>query len=361
MKNKLYILFAAIVTLVSGISFAQNPVAPQAIEFNKKVHNFGKVSINDGAQHCIFEFTNTSANPVVISNIISSCGCTTPVWPKKPVMPGEKGKVEVTYLNDQGPFPFDKTLTVYTSASAKPIILRITGLAYENERSLKEMFPVPVGVLGVKNNVIKGGQIAQGNSKSGSFKIANISNKAVSVKFANVSAGLNISIEPQNIPAGEIAEVSYTVDTKAATNWGKTRYTADVMCNGIKAPAKIEVECMIIDNFEKLSKEEKNKGAMVIAQSSSFNYGTVAAGKPVTATFSLRNTGHSALVVHKADTDSQNVKVSAPQSVGAGEKFTVTATVETSGLKGEHINTITLVTNSPNRPLVNLFVIGEIK
>ena len=360
MKNRFYIFVAALVALVAGTLPAQNQTyAPQAIEFAKKVHNFGKVSVNDGAQKCSFDFTNTSDKPVVINNIISSCGCTTPIWPKKPIMPGEKGKVEVTYLNDQGPYPFDKTLTVYTSASTKPIILRITGLAYENERSLKEMFPVSIGVLGVKKNIVKGGQIAQGNSKGGNFTIANISNKSVEVKFANVSPGLQISADPQTIPAGGTADVSYTIDTRAKENWGNTTYSADVLCNGIKAKEKIMVECMIIDNFETLTKEQRNKGPMVLAVNSSHNFGTVAKGEAVTATFQLRNTGQSPLVLHKIDTQ-ENVKISSPTTVAPGEKFTLTATVNTSACKGEQIFTITLVTNSPNRPLVNLFVTGKV-
>lgn len=338
---------------------AQAPAA-QAIEFNKKVHNFGKISVNDGAQHCSFEFTNTSDKPVVINNIISSCGCTTPVWPKKPIMPGEKGKVEVTYLNDQGPYPFDKALTVYTSASTKPIILRITGLAYEKERSLKEMFPASIGPLGVKKEKIRGGQIPQGNSKSGNFQIANVSNKSTRVEFANVSAGLQLSIEPQTIPAGGIADISYTVDTRAKENWGSVTYRADVLCNGVQASKPLEVECMVIDNFASLTKEQKNKGAMVLAVNSSFNFGTIAKGKPVTATFQLRNTGHSPLVLHKIDAPA-NVKVTSPTTIAAGEKFTLTANINTTACSGEQIITITLVTNSPNRPLVNLFVTGKVQ
>ncbi len=362
MRRKFHILLLAVASLFAGIgiSFAQT-VAPQAIEFSKKVHNFGKISVNDGAQHCSFEFRNTSDKPVVINNIISSCGCTEPVWPKKPIMPGESGKVEVTYLNDQGPYPFDKALTVYTSASTKPIILRITGLAYENERSLKEMFPTSIGQLGVKKEIISGGQIVQGNIKSGNFKIANISNKSTKVTFANVSEGLQISIEPQTIPAGEIADVSYNVDTRAKTNWGATTYSADVLCNGVKASTPLKVECMIIDNFTGLSKEEKNRGSMVLAVNSSFNFGTVSKGKTVTATFQLRNTGHSPLVLHKIDAP-DNIKISSPTTIAAGEKFTLTATANTAACKtGEAIFTITLITNSPNRPIVNLFVTGKIQ
>ena len=361
MKRKLYILLLAVAAFFAGSasSFAQSP-APQAIEFNQKVHNFGKISVNDGARHCSFEFRNTSDKPVVINNIISSCGCTEPVWPKKPIMPGESGKVEVTYLNDQGPYPFDKALTVYTSASTKPIILRITGLAYENERSLKEMFPASIGVLGVKKEIVRGGQIAQGNSKSGNFQMANISNKSVTVKFADITPGLEISVEPQAIPAGEVAEVTYTINTAAKENWGSTAYTANVLCNGVKAANPIKVECMIIDNFSRLTKEERAKGSMVLAVNSSYNFGTISKGKPVTATFQLRNTGQSPLVLHKIDAPA-NVKVTSPTKIAPGEKFTFTAKIETSACKGEEIITITLITNSPNRPLVNLFVTGKVQ
>ena len=362
MKRKLYIFLLAVAAFFAcdAVLHAQNP-APQAIEFNKKVHNFGKVSVNDGAQHCTFEFKNTSAKPVVINNIISSCGCTEPVWPKKPIMPGESGKVEVTYLNDQGPYPFDKTLTVYTSASTKPIILRITGLAYEKERSLKEMFPASIGVLGMKKEIVRGGQISQGNSKSGNFQVANVSNKSTRVEFANISAGMKLHIEPQTIPAGEIAEISYTIDTGAKENWGATTYSADILCNGTKSATPLKVECMIIDNFAKLTKEEKNKGSMVLAVNSSFNFGTIAKGKPVKATFQLRNTGHSPLVLHKADAP-ENVKVTTPTTIAAGEKFTLSADVNTTSCKtGEEVITITLITNSPNRPVVNLFITGKIQ
>lgn len=358
----LYIFFAAMTAafMPHNAALRVQTAEPQAIEFTKKVHNFGKISVNDGAQKCSFEFRNTSGKPVVINNIISSCGCTTPIWPKKPIMPGESGKVEVTYLNDQGPYPFDKALTVYTSSSTKPIVLRITGLAYENERSMKEMFPVAIGPLGVKNNMQRGGQIRQGNAKSGNFKIANISNRSVSVKFTDISEGLQLEIQPATVPAGGVADVSWKIDTGSGKNWGNTTYSASVLCNGAKASRQIGIECMIIDNFSGLTKEEMNKASMVLAQNSSYNFGEIRKGETVNAVFNMRNTGYSPLVLHKVESD-RNVSVKAPATVPAGEKFTIEARIDTSACSGEAIFTITLVTNSPNRPLVNLFVTGNIK
>ncbi len=361
MKNiKIYITIAYILLLSSMEIFAQN-YGNTSLEFDKLIHNFGQISVNEGEKHCTFTFKNISGKPVVINNILSSCGCTTPVWPKKPIMPGESGKIEVTYLNDQGPYPFDKSLTVYYSGSSKPIILRIKGLAYEKERSLKEMFPVAIGVLGIKNNTVKGGQITQGKVKEGVFTIANISAKSVRVEFANLSAGLTLSMNNYTIQANGVADVYYKIDTKAATNWGNVNYQATVKCNGTAASTKLYVNCMIIDDFSSLTKEQKNKAPMVVAKSSSYNFGEIKAGEEVTARFELLNRGYSPLKIYRIYDDRNALDIKAPQSVNASTGFEIEAKVRNTSKAGNPIYTITLVTNSPARPLINLFITGKIK
>ncbi len=359
MKKYIKILYISIISIMSV--FADIPVHAQetpaaSLKFNKTSHNFGKISINAGKQHCSFEFTNAGDKPVAIYNVISSCGCTKPVWPKQPIMPGKSGKIEVTFLNDQGPYPFEKTLTVYTSESKKPVLLRISGIVYEKEKSIKEMFPIAIGPMGVMNDNIKLGQMEQGNVKSGSITIANLSEKDVDLKFADVSQGLHISVNPSLIKAGDVAEVTYTVNTKEKENWGNTVYSAALVCNGVKAARRLKVNCMTIYNVSSLTKEQKNRGAMVLAKNSSVNLGNVAKGGKVSAEFSLRNTGASELKIYRADSNNQDFAIEAPSSVKVGEEFKVKATIDTNRYKGSKVFTITLITNSPNRPLVNLFV-----
>ncbi|MBR7157893.1 MAG: DUF1573 domain-containing protein [Bacteroidales bacterium] len=330
------------------------------LDFNKTSHNFGKISVNAGKQECSFDFTNNSGKPVVIFNVISSCGCAEPTWPKEPIMPGKGGKISVTYLNDQGPYPFEKTITVYTSASKKPVLLRISGIAYDKERSVKDLFPIANGPLGFTKREIRLGQIEQGFVKSASVSVANISNKEISLSFANTSAGLFIKASPSKIAAGEIAEITYTVNTNEKENWGNTIYSADILCNGVKTPKKFEVTALIIDKFSTLSKEEKNRSAMILAKSSSISIGNVSKGTAIEGSFSLRNTGASELIIRKAETNGKDFTIIYPQRVKAGEEFKVIAKIDSSKYSGEEVFTITLVTNSANRPLVNLFVAANI-
>ncbi|MBR4802408.1 MAG: DUF1573 domain-containing protein, partial [Bacteroidales bacterium] len=207
-----------------------------SLKFDKTVHNFGKILYGSGEKKCEFKYTNISKEPVVINNILSSCGCSVPEWNKAPIRPGESGVIKVTYLNDQGAYPFDKTLTVYVSSSQKPIILRITGVAYDKAKPVGELYPAHFGPLGMKTEIQNGGQIEQGLKKALKENVVNISQKKVKVSFADADPALEISISPSTIGPGESATISYSIDTrKGKTRWGKNYYKATILCDGKKA------------------------------------------------------------------------------------------------------------------------------
>lgn len=332
-----------------------------ALRFNEVVHNFGKISIDSGAQKCQFVFTNVSSSPVAISNVLASCGCTVPSWSKAPIKPGEKGVIKVTFLNDQGPYPFDKTLSVYTTASQKPIMLRITGVVYEKDRPLAESFPAKFGPLGMKVYAQDAGQIEQGLYKILGENIVNLSNAKVSVKFVNPSKGLTIKVSPSVLGPGDVGKITYQINTKAAIHWGTTRYTADIVCNGKVVRPKFLAECMILTPYSSLSREQIENGPELFADSSTYNFGTARVFQKIKAVFTAKNSGLKPLRIYKVETNGASIKVDCPSYVRAGKKVTITAIATPLKRNSDEVFTITLVTNSPERPLVNLFMSGSVK
>ena len=106
-------LLVALCFQVLGVQALAQQADPSAVmQFDKTVHNFGRLMEDDPPVNCTFTFTNKGTKPVAIYQVLSSCGCTTAGWTKRPVAPGESGEVTATFLNDQGPYPFDKSLTV---------------------------------------------------------------------------------------------------------------------------------------------------------------------------------------------------------------------------------------------------------
>ncbi|MDR1792575.1 MAG: DUF1573 domain-containing protein [Bacteroidales bacterium] len=103
----------------------KNAKVPE-IEFESLVHDYGTIFEGDDGS-CVFVFKNTGKEPLVLSNVQSSCGCTVPTWPKEPIMPGKKAEIKVVY-NTHRVGGINKTVTVYSNAASNPsIVLRITG------------------------------------------------------------------------------------------------------------------------------------------------------------------------------------------------------------------------------------------
>ena len=94
------------------------------ITFDKKEHDFGTIEQN-AAQETVFSFTNTGTAPLIITNTVASCGCTTPDAPlNTPIAPGEKGEIKVRF-NGSGSGQVTKTVTVSANTAAGQEMLRI--------------------------------------------------------------------------------------------------------------------------------------------------------------------------------------------------------------------------------------------
>ncbi|MCD4833121.1 MAG: DUF1573 domain-containing protein [Bacteroidales bacterium] len=95
------------------------------IYFEKTTHDYGNIEYSsDGL--CEFVFKNTGKEPLLLTNVKASCGCTTPTWPKEPIKKGKKGTIVVKY-NTKITGSFTKTIRVYSNAKTSPVTLKITG------------------------------------------------------------------------------------------------------------------------------------------------------------------------------------------------------------------------------------------
>ena len=331
------------------------------VEFDKTIHNFGDVLLSDGPLECTFTMKNISDKPVVIYNVVTSCGCTDAKWTREPVMPGKTGTISSTYTNDEGPYPFDTTLTAYISGVGKPVILRLRGIAHEKQLSLEELYRERLLQTGIRTLSLKCGNIEQGGQASDETDIANLSGKPVRVSFENVSDGLSIKVSPNPIPARETARLVCTVSSRENV-WGRNIYTATPVIDGKSSGKVLTVQAFTKDNFSRLTAAQRADGPRPVFKTNTYSAGKLKKGTAVTAGFTFTNAGKNDFIVHKADPDCTDTEVSLPGPVGSGCDGNVKIRLDTSELpKGEMLVTTTLTTNSPTRPIVNLFITGWIE
>ncbi len=359
------------ITIIALLLAAVLPSAAQvkvgdAIEFDRTVHNFGDILLDSGPVSCTFTLSNNGEKPVVIYNVATTCGCTDTEWTREPIRPGKKGEIKVTYSNDEGPYPFDKNITVYLSEVKKPVILKVRGVSNEKPKPLSELYPVKYGPLGLKEASLRCGNLEQGESKTEAAMVANLSNQPITLTFKDIDPQLSLKVSKNPIPAGETAELTYTVKADRKV-WGKNTYSATPLINGKSyknnsGDSTIEINAFTKENFNSMTDEQKQKGPMPRFETSTFNFGTAKIGDEIHATFTLKNEGKSDFCVYKVDADACCYSHSDIPPAAPGKTVTFRVHLGTKDMKpGESLTIVTLTTNSPVRPIVNLFIAGTLE
>lgn len=112
MKKMMMALLLVMAATVAG--YAQKGAK---FEFKDKndTYDFGTVKEGEKVVH-VFEFKNSGDQPLMILKVEAGCGCTTPEWPKTPVMPGKSSSIKVTFNTAGKAGPAYKDVTIKSNA-----------------------------------------------------------------------------------------------------------------------------------------------------------------------------------------------------------------------------------------------------
>ena len=92
------------------------PVVGAYLVFDESEFDFGDIHQGDQVEH-IFKFQNQGTEPLILSNVATTCGCTAPYWPKDPIPPGEKGDIKVKFNSSGKMGRQNKIITVYSNST----------------------------------------------------------------------------------------------------------------------------------------------------------------------------------------------------------------------------------------------------
>ena len=127
MKKFLLFLFSTTIVFVAS---AQNNSENPLIKFDTTTHDFGKF-LEGKIVSYEFVFSNIGKAPLILGNVQPSCGCTTPEWPREPIMPGQKSTIKAVYNPGAYKGTFSKGITVSSNASNGNVQLVIKGTVLE--------------------------------------------------------------------------------------------------------------------------------------------------------------------------------------------------------------------------------------
>jgi hypothetical protein len=116
-----------ICAVILGFAFNASAQDDQKAEFkfNEEKHDFGKIPQGVPVT-TVFEFTNIGQEPLILTEVRPTCGCTIADYTKTPVLKGGKGTIKITY-NAAVASAFNKTIVVTSNAKTPTKYLSIVG------------------------------------------------------------------------------------------------------------------------------------------------------------------------------------------------------------------------------------------
>jgi len=344
------------VCLFSGIILLAQP----KVQVSTYEHDFGTFREEDGRQSYNFEIVNTGNAPLVIQNVVASCGCTTPTWTKSPIPPNGKGIVTALYDPAGRPGPFNKTLTVYTNATPSTIVLVIKGEVKEREKTIEELFTFPVG-KGVRfeSNHLAFTTVKKTEKKIRVMPVINTSNEPARLEFENVPGHLQLKAIPETLKPGQKGVVEGTYDATKNGNWGTVTDVIRVKVNGVaQENTWFYVSANLVEDFSNLTKEELANAPVFKIQSATVDLGDMLPSTTKDVEFKFTNEGKRDLIIRhiRSTCGCTAVNQSSSNVVKPGETGSIKATFNSGSYKGRVTKAIYVYTNDPNHSEVILML-----
>lgn len=120
--KKFFTFLSGLVIFITANAQPSLPIQEEIL-LKETSFDFGRIPQGKPVFH-FFEVTNTGKSPMVISDIQTTCGCTTPEWSKTPIASGETTKIKVGY-NAAAEGSFEKHITItYNQNLTKQVLIK---------------------------------------------------------------------------------------------------------------------------------------------------------------------------------------------------------------------------------------------
>lgn len=347
--------------MASGVIAMSQPV----MKLSETDHDFGTFKEEDGRQKFDFVVMNTGNQPLVIKNIVASCGCTTPEWTKSPIAPNGTGKITAIYDPVNRPGAFNKTLSVYTNSKPELTVLVIKGDVIPREKTVEEVYTFEVGNVRFESNHLAFTNVKKTEKKIRVMQIINNSDTPAKIEFERVPEYLSIKAEPETLKPGQKGIIQGTYDATKNSGWGNLSDLVRVKINGVSQDkVYFYVSANLVEDFSKLSKEEMANAPVFKVTSSNVDLGKIPGATKKDVEFVFTNEGKSDLVIrHIRSTCGCTAIQEGTQGVGIkpGQKSSIKATFNSGSYKGKVTKAIYVYTNDPQNSEVVLMLNADVE
>ncbi|MFO7939074.1 MAG: DUF1573 domain-containing protein [Bacteroidales bacterium] len=354
-------LFTLAMLMTGGLLLAQQKQAH--LSFEKNIHDFGTIKEANGKVTYRFVFSNTGSTPLVLTEVRPTCGCTSPEWTKKPVMPGQEGYIDATFDPARRKGEFNKSIIVRSNGQPSTVVLRIKGNIIPRELTVEEKYPRAVGDFRMKSNHLAFVRVYSNQQKIDSIPVVNTGDQPLSITFRSVPSHIELKTVPETLKPGEKGIIWGRYDATQKNDWGFVIDRVHMYVNDEPSTrTNLTISAKVEEDFSHLSAEEKANAPHIKFEERTYNFGKAKQRTKVEHEYVFTNTGKKDLVIRKVRSTCGCTTTDPEKSVLApGESSSLKAVFNTGAYKGFQRKSIYVITNDPTNANVRLTISGTVE
>ena len=143
-----------------------------------------------------YTITNTGNQPLVLTNVTTSCACSVADWTKEPIVPGGKGIVKASF-DAKALGHFEKTVGIYSNATPSLIYLKFIGEVVQEIKDYTKTHPYAIGNIRIDRDDFAFPDVYHGQKPTMTFSIANLSDRPYEPVLMHLPPYLKMEAEPK--------------------------------------------------------------------------------------------------------------------------------------------------------------------
>lgn len=351
MKRSLLSLFFLLAVTLSV-------VAQPRISSNKETHNFGQIEWKRPVT-VEYTITNTGNQPLVLTNVTTSCACAVIDWTKEPIASGEKGVVKAVF-DAKALGHFEKTVGIYSNAKPSLVYLKFIGEVVEEVKDYTQGFPYSIGRIRLDREEFAFPDVYRGQEPTLTFNVVNLSDRPYEPVLMHLPPYLKMKAEPNVLLKGKKGVVKLTLNSNLLKDYGLTQttvYLSRFSGDKISEDNEMPVSVVLLPDFTGMTAQDSLDAPAIRLSKTDIDLSeALVKNNKASSEILIANPGRKPLVISKLQVFNSSVGVSLKKKVIPPDgmtKLKVTIRKHEIGKKKHHLR-ILMITNDPLHPKVEI-------
>ncbi|AFL85564.1 Protein of unknown function (DUF1573) [Belliella baltica DSM 15883] len=362
-KLKTQLLLVVLVVLSMGVAEAQD-IERKLLFWENRTIDIGTVLEENGLVEVEFLGLNQTDSAIIISDIITDCGCTTAAFSQDTIYQSKVGSIKVNFNPDHRGGAFTKMIIVRTNQDIYGDTLYLQGFNIPFPDNLEAAYPYKNQDIGMRLSSINMGNVYTHEPRRKMVELYNFGKDSVSLTSIADSLPdyLKIDLQPLVLAPNQRGLLIIDYDGQVKNDFGLVEEELSLNFSGKENPLSLRLIANIFEYFEPVLKSMENIVPRLGINEIDIDLKNINSDQIIRREIKLSNQGEEVLEIRKVITNCSCLEVKLEkESLMGGESMNLSYTFDPEGRRGIDHKHIMLFTNDPIQPVRTIVIRSMIK